>query len=573
MNNIVEDYIQNNPFKNIKFDPKAALQMFTPQKVLAAKEKYNKFGDEPDTGTARTAKDEIQYRPSTGQVVKLDGKKRGVDTEVNAVHDEDQIWGDQLDPEYGFRTPMKDNPSLNLIASVNAELNKREKGPGKNINKLRGVIGDQTVQFTKQQNDQIRQQFTPYLQQKQRDSELSRSLQEQFENNYSMPNLKYGKLSMHLPGFAGKDANGIKNTWTGLMDPNDPDRSLSIEDYLKKHPVSFSALDAVLQKENPYMYDKDGNLIDSVPQEPSYIFNQLLAGVPADKRPTVEKQLGIERGDLTHFGKSNTPYYPRMFAPLNNKLSDMVVKVPDKITIQPPVFNSDTSYYDDYNYNEEPHAYRMPWQPNFYSMLLGGAMGLGQLIGSRQRINNPDFYVSNPNARRASAALASIRYDMSPIKAAINDNQRQLAYNVNNAGGMTGSQRQLNRIAAALGMNKYISNLYQTANEYNDKAKAQWANAIGTFGQQDREAAQKARIAAYSEYQNAHNARTAMTDQALKNIKNVADMYAYNEFARHGYNSTLNLYDRQNRYTLAELFAKYPDRRKELNNIIYRRNA
>lgn len=68
---------------------------------------------------------------------------------MNAVHDEDQIWGDQLDPEYGFRTPMKDNPSLNLIASVNAELNKREKGPGKNINKLRGVIGDQTVQFTK----------------------------------------------------------------------------------------------------------------------------------------------------------------------------------------------------------------------------------------------------------------------------------------------------------------------------------------------------------------------------------------------------------------------------------------
>lgn len=550
MNNIVEDYIQNNPFKNIKFDPKAALQMFTPQKVLAAKEQYNKFGDEPDTGTAMTAKDEIQYRPSTGQVVKLDGKKRGVDTEVNAVHDEDQIWGDQLDPEYGFRTPMKDNPSLNLIASVNAELNKREKGPGKNINKLRGVIGDQTVQFTKQQNDQIRQQFTPYLQQKQRDSELSRSLQEQFENNYSMPNLKYGKRSMHLPGFSGENPSTTKD-------------SSSV----------FQTLDNVLKKEYPYMYDKDGNLIDSVPQEPSYIFNQLLAGVPADKRPTVEKQLGIERGDLTHFGKSNTPYYPRMFAPLNNNLPDMIVKVPDKITIQPPVLNSDIPYDDDYNYNEEPHAYRMPWQPNFYSMLLGGAMGLGQLIGSKQRINNPDFNVSNPNARRASAALASIRYDMSPIKAAINDNQRQLAYNVNNAGGLTGSQRQLNRIAAALGMNKYISELYQTANEYNDKAKAQWANAIGTFGQQDREAAQKARIAAYSEYQNAHNARTAMTDQALKNIKNVADMYAYNEFARNGYNATLNLYDRQNRYTLAELRAKYPDRWKELSNIIYRRNA
>lgn len=554
MNNIVEDYIQNNPFKNIKFDPKAALQMFTPQKVLAAKEKYNKFGDEPDTGTARTAKDEIQYRPSTGQVVKLDGKKRGVDTEVNAVHDEDQIWGDQLDPEYGFRTPMKDNPSLNLIASVNAELNKREKGPGKNINKLRGVIGDQTVQFTKQQNDQIRQQFTPYLQQKQRDSELSRSLQEQFENNYSMPNLKYGKLSMHLPGFSGQN--------------------------------SFQVKDGRFVNNNGQWVDFNGNVFGEKDFDPSSPWLTQGYAIPTDNdwntalgttvalKPGPYKDQPISADILSNPWQSVSDAMNKLVKENPDYRGYFIAKGlnPDKkyVNTTKPTPSKQT---DDYDYGEEPHAYRMPWQPNFYSMLLGGAMGLGQLIGSRQRINNPDFNVSNPNARRASAALASIRYDMSPIKAAINDNQRQLAYNVNNAGGMTGSQRQLNRIAAALGMNNYISNLYQTANEYNDKAKAQWANAIGTFGQQDREAAQKARIAAYSEYQNAHNARTAMTDQALKNIKNVADMYAYNEFARHGYNSTLNLYDRQNRYTLAELFAKYPDRRKELNNIIYRRNA
>lgn len=481
---------------------------FIPQKFRDAQKVFTATGEQVAQPTARVAKNEIIYEPGTGNADIVTRGTEGKDTQLANVKDSTVIFGSLIDPRTG--TPFYKNPVTRQAAKLAHEINRIEKGPGKEIDQKRGVIGAQTKQVQQQAIAPIKHNIDKYMNDS---AELQRQVRDytELQKYGNITGFRLGKDYVDLPGF--------------------------------KHSK----------------YGRYGELNE---------YNALQASMPKDLTPEQEHALMIGRDEFvpnkvlgTHYTSGGV--FPRYhinpiqtdadgrkrlmdaISDISNAPVDVKIKPVDTSGIKLPIQQNDDDKHEIIP-DDDSHLYRAPWWPNALTTLTNMTYGIGSGIrAAGQRLSAPNFYRANPYAGQALNTLAGLRYDPYWIKKAIGDNRRQLAYNINNQGGLTGSQRYAGRIASALGFNDYISKLDNAAQETNNKYRTQYADALMNAGSQEQQMMANAALNSYKEYSGAHNAREQALQMAAYNVINPMWQYAANEFKRRGYNSALNVFDKK----------------------------
>lgn len=180
---------------------------------------------------------------------------------------------------------------------------------------------------------------------------------------------------------------------------------------------------------------------------------------------------------------------------------------------------------------------------------IGALGGIYQFFDARnQSIKNPHTYVDNPYANEVIGTLGNLRMSSLPIANKYLSAEARANDAIRNSGGLTTGQRMLSRIAALNGTQANIGQLL-TANQAQNNAYAtQYANALATLGQHDRQARMQANQWDLDYYSKAHAARQQGMQMGMYNTINHVLEGLKGAYNIDMYNRTYNLYaDEQER--------------------------
>lgn len=161
-------------------------------------------------------------------------------------------------------------------------------------------------------------------------------------------------------------------------------------------------------------------------------------------------------------------------------------------------------------------------------------------------------YIANPNAERALNILAGMRFDPTSQINSIKDAYRQGLYNINQSGGLTQGQKMAMQVAQNTGYAKNLADVYNQANDINNKYRAAYAQAALSEGQNAASRQQQALATQQENYRQAVARRLLGMESAQKGKLNIL-----NTIAKHIYdtrqsnraldynNKMLDLYNRQ----------------------------
>lgn len=127
-----------------------------------------------------------------------------------------------------------------------------------------------------------------------------------------------------------------------------------------------------------------------------------------------------------------------------------------------------------------------------------------------QEIKGSNIYAPNTYAQRALQGLAEQRIDPYSYTRPLYDAERRGAYQINNSGGMSGGQRQLGRVALALGSQQNMANALRDAYEKNLGYKQAYYNAMLSEGDRDATRRQSANQYDFDTFTKAHAAKEQM---------------------------------------------------------------
>lgn len=205
-----------------------------------------------------------------------------------------------------------------------------------------------------------------------------------------------------------------------------------------------------------------------------------------------------------------------------------------------------------------------------FPTIAGLGAGIGQLLHWGQSpIKYHSTYAQNPYSTKALSELNNLRYNpYLEIQASL-DAERRAAYANNQAGGMTGGQRQLGRIALGIGGMRNAASVYANAQQQNNALRSQYANALLTEGNNIASRRQNANQHDWADYVAAHGAKTRGIEQATANILNSINSGYQNEFKYRTWQDTLDLYRDQSKIDREKLAADIENAkqtRKALSN-------
>lgn len=98
------------------------------------------------------------------------------------------------------------------------------------------------------------------------------------------------------------------------------------------------------------------------------------------------------------------------------------------------------------------------------------------------------------------------------------DAERRGAYQINNSGGMSGGQRQLSRVALALGSQQNMADALRDAYEKNLAYKNTYYNAMLNEGERDAARRQSANQYDFDTFTKAHSAKEQMRQVGINNM-------------------------------------------------------
>lgn len=161
-------------------------------------------------------------------------------------------------------------------------------------------------------------------------------------------------------------------------------------------------------------------------------------------------------------------------------------------------------------------------------------------------------YIANPNAERALNVLAGMRFDPTSQINSVKDAYRQGLYNINQSGGLTQGQKMAMQVAQNTGYAKNLADVYNQANDINNKYRTAYAQAALSEGQNAASRQQQALATQQENYRQAVARRLLGMENAQKGKLNI-----FNTIAKHIYdtrqsnraldynNKMLDLYNRQ----------------------------
>lgn len=161
---------------------------------------------------------------------------------------------------------------------------------------------------------------------------------------------------------------------------------------------------------------------------------------------------------------------------------------------------------------------------------------------ANDRPKGANIYRANPYSGIALNGLNGLRYNLYNQRQAQSEAEGRAAYNLSQAGGLTGGQRYLGRTALALDNMRNAGNSYFAEQQANIPLRSQYYNALNQAGEAERAAASQAAQYNYDTYAKAHGARrkgieTHSASFAQQLQKWMADLI-YNK----QYSDTLGLY-------------------------------
>lgn len=151
-------------------------------------------------------------------------------------------------------------------------------------------------------------------------------------------------------------------------------------------------------------------------------------------------------------------------------------------------------------------------------------------------------YAANPYLNRALSIMAQNRISpYSAIKEAL-DAEKRAAYRLNQSGGLTGGQKQKERVAMALGSGQNIANILNTVNEKNAAFRNQYAEAAAKYGESTASRMQNANQFDWNDFVAAHGRKTRGIEQSLADIVNQAKDWYSNDFKYNAWKDTTRMY-------------------------------
>lgn len=193
-------------------------------------------------------------------------------------------------------------------------------------------------------------------------------------------------------------------------------------------------------------------------------------------------------------------------------------------------------------YNSNDMSNISPWQRALPHVLgLGAALTkYGHWKGNP--VTYHSTYAANPYLNRALSIMAQNRISpYSAIKEAL-DAERRAAYRLNQSGGLTGGQKQKERVAMALGSGQNIANILNTVNEKNAALRNQYAEAAAKYGESTASRMQNANQFDWNDFVAAHGRKTRGIEQSLADIVNQAKDWYSNDFKYNAWKDTTRMY-------------------------------
>lgn len=160
----------------------------------------------------------------------------------------------------------------------------------------------------------------------------------------------------------------------------------------------------------------------------------------------------------------------------------------------------------------------------------------------KNKPGSTDIYAANPYETQALSTMASNRVTPYPALQAINLENRNGIYNINQSGGYSGGQRQNARVAQNIGAQRNVANALLQAQDQNAKYRDQWAQAALSAGAQDAQRRQAANQYNWEAYNKAHGAKTKGIETHLANLGAMWQKYWADRIKNKQYEDILNIY-------------------------------
>lgn len=154
----------------------------------------------------------------------------------------------------------------------------------------------------------------------------------------------------------------------------------------------------------------------------------------------------------------------------------------------------------------------------------------------------PNIYAANKYAPIALQTMAGNRVSANPILEKLYAQDRQAAYQLANSGGYTGGQRQVNRVALALGNQRNVADALMNVQEKNAAYRNAYAEMAARLGDSDAQRLQQSNQYGWEAYNRAHGAKTKGIETHLSNLGLIGQKWLSQRIKNKQYGDILDIY-------------------------------
>lgn len=154
----------------------------------------------------------------------------------------------------------------------------------------------------------------------------------------------------------------------------------------------------------------------------------------------------------------------------------------------------------------------------------------------------PNIYAANRYAPIALQTMAGNRVSANPILEKLYAQDRQAAYQLANSGGYTGGQRQVNRVALALGNQRNVADALMNVQEKNAAYRNAYAEMAARLGDSDAQRLQQSNKYGLEDYNRAHGAKTKGIETHLSNLGLIGQKWLSQRIKNKQYGDILDMY-------------------------------
>lgn len=154
----------------------------------------------------------------------------------------------------------------------------------------------------------------------------------------------------------------------------------------------------------------------------------------------------------------------------------------------------------------------------------------------------PNIYAANKYAPIALQTMAGNRVSANPILEKLYAQDRQAAYQLANSGGYTGGQRQVNRVALALGNQRNVADALMNVQEKNAAYRNAYAEMAARLGDSDAQRLQQSNQYGWEAYNRAHGAKTKGIETHLANLGLIGQKWLSQRIKNKQYGDMLDMY-------------------------------